>query len=269
VAGKCFVFFPSLFFFFSCSYTPFFSPYPFPRSLDDFIDHRLGRDARHPYIYHAHPSPTTPPTSTADAPSSTHGGPSAHAEAHPHWPPPNPIPTNSASGRKRLFRALQEERRKAAKMGIPATSTTTATVFDGDVKEKLRAVHLLSAEEIKELFRDVVEGLFFLVRVMAFLLALRVVFYFFILSFQHQRSILHLDLKPGNVLLTWDEGKLMCVQTLDFYFSSPYAPPDPARCYLTLEPLRTCSIPTEFDLGIPARAPQHLFPSFLSLTPSL
>lgn len=29
-------------------------------------------------------------------------------------------------------------------------------------------------------------------------------------TFQHSRSILHLDLKPGNVLLTWDEGRLMC-----------------------------------------------------------
>ena len=27
---------------------------------------------------------------------------------------------------------------------------------------------------------------------------------------QHDKSILHLDLKPGNVLLTWDEVTLMC-----------------------------------------------------------
>ena len=26
---------------------------------------------------------------------------------------------------------------------------------------------------------------------------------------KHDKSILHLDLKLGNVLLTWDEGKLM------------------------------------------------------------
>jgi serine/threonine protein kinase len=26
---------------------------------------------------------------------------------------------------------------------------------------------------------------------------------------KHDKSILHLDLKPGNVLLTWDEGRLM------------------------------------------------------------
>lgn len=38
------------------------------------------------------------------------------------------------------------------------------------------------------------------------------IYYVFIdgaVSFQHDKSILHLDLKPGNVLLTWDDGALM------------------------------------------------------------
>jgi len=48
-------------------------------------------------------------------------------------------------------------------------------------------VHLLSAQDVKSLFKDVVEGLAFL----------------------HEKSILHLDLKPGNVLLTWDEGSMI------------------------------------------------------------
>ena len=26
---------------------------------------------------------------------------------------------------------------------------------------------------------------------------------------KHAKAILHLDLKPGNVLLTWDDGRLM------------------------------------------------------------
>ncbi|EJD05480.1 kinase-like protein [Fomitiporia mediterranea MF3/22] len=49
------------------------------------------------------------------------------------------------------------------------------------------AVHLLGAEEAKSLFTDVTSGLAFL----------------------HDKSILHLDLKPGNVLLTWDVDALI------------------------------------------------------------
>jgi serine/threonine protein kinase len=45
----------------------------------------------------------------------------------------------------------------------------------------------MSAEEVRSLFGDIVEGLAFL----------------------HDKSILHLDLKPGNVLLTWDEDRLV------------------------------------------------------------
>ncbi|KAF8747800.1 Kinase-like protein [Rhizoctonia solani] len=50
---------------------------------------------------------------------------------------------------------------------------------------EMKAVHLLSAEEIRSLFGDVVSGLAFL----------------------HESSFLHLDLKPGNVLLTLDEAQ--------------------------------------------------------------
>ncbi|CAE6469741.1 unnamed protein product [Rhizoctonia solani] len=52
---------------------------------------------------------------------------------------------------------------------------------------EMKAVHLLSAEEIRSLFGDIVAGLAFL----------------------HESSFLHLDLKPGNVLLTLDEGQLI------------------------------------------------------------
>ncbi|CEL55054.1 putative serine/threonine-protein kinase iksA OS=Dictyostelium discoideum GN=iksA PE=3 SV=1 [Rhizoctonia solani AG-1 IB] len=52
---------------------------------------------------------------------------------------------------------------------------------------EMKAVHLLSAEEIRSLFGDVAAGLAFL----------------------HESSFLHLDLKPGNVLLTLDEGQLI------------------------------------------------------------
>lgn len=67
-----------------------------------------------------------------------------------------------------------------------------------------KAVHLLSAEELKSLFSDIVEGLAFLVRIIDLRFGA-----FSTSSIQHDRSILHLDLKPGNVLLTHDEGALM------------------------------------------------------------
>ncbi|WWC67655.1 uncharacterized protein I206_101565 [Kwoniella pini CBS 10737] len=54
-------------------------------------------------------------------------------------------------------------------------------------REEMRGVLLLSADEIMKLFGDVVEGLAFL----------------------HANSILHLDLKCSNVLLHWEEGKLI------------------------------------------------------------
>ncbi|KAK8846730.1 hypothetical protein IAR55_005817 [Kwoniella newhampshirensis] len=54
-------------------------------------------------------------------------------------------------------------------------------------KEEKRGVLLLGLEELAKLFGDVVEGLAFL----------------------HANSILHLDLKCSNVLLHWEEGKLI------------------------------------------------------------
>ncbi|WWD07970.1 hypothetical protein V865_006080 [Kwoniella europaea PYCC6329] len=53
--------------------------------------------------------------------------------------------------------------------------------------EEMRGVLLLGMEEIMKLFGDVVEGLAFL----------------------HANSILHLDLKCSNVLLHWEEGRLI------------------------------------------------------------
>ncbi|TDL15946.1 kinase-like protein [Rickenella mellea] len=117
-------------------------------SLDDFIDSRLG----HPNVH----------------------GPHEHADSGSIATDLNTV--RSRSDRIRAFRAARnlpkEERER--KRGERLRGCTTA-------------VHLLSPEELKSLFEDVVAGL----------------------SFLHDRSILHLDLKPGNVLLTWDEGMLI------------------------------------------------------------
>ncbi|THH08743.1 hypothetical protein EW146_g8898 [Bondarzewia mesenterica] len=128
-------------------------------SLDDFIDARLGRPTQLPYLHPDTPSGPSTPSST---------------------PPPD---VHSRSARIRAFRQMQhaspeEKERIRERLGV-----------NGGVNRgnNLKAVHLLSAEEVKGLFSDIVEGLGFL----------------------HDKSILHLDLKPGNVLLTWDEGKLI------------------------------------------------------------
>jgi serine/threonine protein kinase len=68
------------------------------------------------------------------------------------------------------------------------------------------AVHLLSASEVRSLFGDVVDGLAFLVKPISAIERKKKTY---MIVVQHDKSILHLDLKPGNVLLTWDEGKLV------------------------------------------------------------
>lgn len=57
----------------------------------------------------------------------------------------------------------------------------------GAFRAENRGILLLSFEEIAQLFGDITEGL----------------------SFLHSNSILHLDLKCSNVLLHWEEGKLV------------------------------------------------------------
>lgn len=94
--------------------------------------------------------------------------------------PDDPTP----SARIRAFRAMKrappEERERLRR------EMEERTNYRGN-RPSWKAIHLLSAEETRSLFADVTHGLAFL----------------------HDKSILHLDLKPGNVLLTWDEGKLI------------------------------------------------------------
>ncbi|KAI0691857.1 kinase-like domain-containing protein [Cytidiella melzeri] len=133
-------------------------------SLDDFIDARMGRaSATHLPQLHSD-------TSGSNEHASSDPDPSAY----------------SRGARVRAFRAMQhaapEERerlrREMSGMGLRGNARSNV---------EWKPIHLLSADEVKSLFRDVVEGLAFL----------------------HDKSILHLDLKPGNVLLTWDEGILL------------------------------------------------------------
>ena len=114
-------------------------------SLDDFIDIRLGRKPSHIHIH---------------APGSTDAGYELGAPAPPPlWRSGNPVHTLSASdlhsrsARIRAFRAFQRtggaegerEREKEKRNG------------------EWTAVHLLSAYEVKGLFKDVVAGLGFVV----------------------------------------------------------------------------------------------------------
>ncbi|KAJ6608301.1 kinase-like protein [Mycena sp. CBHHK59/15] len=139
-------------------------------SLDDFIDVRLGRGSQH---VHIHPFARLSSASLSGTP--------AADQRQPNLESPRGVDL-SRSARIRAFREFQhatpEERERIREEMVRAS---------GDQPATWTAIHLLSAEEVKGLFRDVVEGLAFL----------------------HDKSILHLDLKPGNVLLTWDEGKLI------------------------------------------------------------
>ncbi|KAF8898129.1 kinase-like domain-containing protein [Gymnopilus junonius] len=159
-------------------------------SLDDFIDVRLGRKPAH---IHMHPllssssifnpsAPSSPPSSFAELASQI--GDSQHPQSqHANSKPEDP---QSRSARIKAFRAYQRappEEKERIKREMEESQGSAP----GPRRGEWKPVHLLSAEEVKSLFNDVVAGLAFL----------------------HDRSILHLDLKPGNVLLTWDEGQLI------------------------------------------------------------
>ena len=73
-------------------------------------------------------------------------------------------------------------------------------------------MHYFSAGEVRSIFTDIVQGLGFLVPCIILIRAILSV----TLSTQHDRSILHLDLKPGNVLLSFDDGLLMCASMAPF-----------------------------------------------------
>ncbi|KII84615.1 hypothetical protein PLICRDRAFT_117648 [Plicaturopsis crispa FD-325 SS-3] len=154
-------------------------------SLDDFIAVRLGQStSSHPFHHHPPSSEDNPLLTPANSTPSSTPTRGMSSRTNGHGPSAEDSGDDRAA-RIRAFRAIQR--------APPDQREQLRREFDnrynssGSQKPTWTAVHLLSAEEVHSLFRDVVEGLAFL----------------------HDKSILHLDLKPGNVLLTWDEGKLV------------------------------------------------------------
>lgn len=118
-------------------------------SLDDFIDARLGRRAP-THLSHLHLATTT-----------ASGSPSGSASP---GPAADTLPSPSAysrSARIRAFRALQrappgERERLRRELGLDGGGKSGGPA-------DWKAVHLLSAEEVRGLFGDIVSGIAFLV----------------------------------------------------------------------------------------------------------
>lgn len=210
-------------------------------SLDDFIEARLGRKPANIHLRPLDSAPnsapvsskasTTParldsPTLAAQSRMSDTEVPTQQTE-QAHFTNANDIQKDapyttqdplSRSARIRAFRAYQfaspeEKERLRGNWGADGLPGTDGDNSGARRRGEWTAVHLLSANEVKSLFKDVVDGLRFLVlNFILFSSHVPLTFAFV----QHSKSILHLDLKPGNVLLTWDEGKLMYVMSLSF-----------------------------------------------------
>lgn len=96
---------------------------------------------------------------------------------------------------ERLKAALRQ--RRATRQTQPTSSSPPCSSTESEASAGV-GVHLLRTEEIYSLIHDIVSGL----------------------SFLHNRGILHLDIKPGNVLLHWDEDSLIPRALLSDFGSS-------------------------------------------------
>lgn len=128
-------------------------------SLDDFIDARLGRRAA-PHLAHLNGGAARATSVSSESLSPSPQPDSAEADASP---PPAPY---SRTARIRAFRAMQraspaEKERLRRELGLGGGR--------GHGPADWKAVHLLSAEEVKGLFGDVVAGIAFLVSVQSLL----------------------------------------------------------------------------------------------------
>jgi hypothetical protein len=117
-------------------------------SLDDFIDIRLGRGSPHVHINPFGAFPPSPSSATSTAPQ--------HSLSSRETPNDFVSDIHSRSARVRAFRTFQR--------ATPEEKERLRRKAPGRRTQSLKAVHLLSAEEVTSLFRDVVEGLHFLVR---------------------------------------------------------------------------------------------------------
>jgi hypothetical protein len=152
---------------------------PFSNSLDDFIDIRLGRKAAHIHMHRLSSTLSSEPSSPASSTKELPGQPTtptltsakgkrpqfAAETQQPHHAPSAQEDPHSRSARIRAFRAYQrappeEKERMRKKM-----EETTGASASGASRTDWTPVHLLSAQEVKSLFRDVVEGLSFLVTI--------------------------------------------------------------------------------------------------------